>query len=128
MNRLSKVSGSTSSRSKKSISSLFGVFIISLKKEETDIIERLNETYLYGKEQQTQNSFSKTIKKWSKELLGQPVTINDYRRRFFTNIMNNLKNVDFPQSYEIVKDIAKKSNTSIEQMITYYYSSSNNLI
>jgi hypothetical protein len=67
------------------------------------------------------NDFVKTLQKYSQEYFGESLSVNDFRRRYFTDFMKSVKGLEFPEAYTKVKEIAKKSNTSIEQMINYYY-------
>lgn len=99
---------------------------VKLENEEKNIIESLNSEYLFQPNTKTSpenmaNLFTRTISKYSQELFGKSVSINEFRRKYFTQIMNLTKGKDFPEAYQIVKDVAQKSNTSIEQIINYYY-------
>lgn len=104
---------------------------IALKDEERKIMETLTGEYLFTsihnnkqteKIQQTiSNQYVKAIKNYSQELLGKSITINDFRRVYFTDFMKSVKGLEFPEAYIKVKEIAERSNTSIDQMINYYY-------
>lgn len=97
---------------------------INLEKEEQEMFEKIkNEKEFLFKEvsNDMSNDFVRAIRKYSFELIGEHLSINDFRRRYFTDFMKSVKSMEFPEAYILVKDIAQKSNTSIEQMINYYY-------